>query len=166
MLGTHVLFNDGWVPYAERADWLLDADVALSCQPPHLETRFSFRTRYLDCFWAGLPLVVTAGDELADRIARDDLGAAVPPEDPGATADALEAVLSRGRADYADRLAAVADEFRWSRATRPLREIVTGAAAERRTRSRRRPGHAVRDFTYCTARSVLNRVGLRDWPPQ
>jgi glycosyltransferase involved in cell wall biosynthesis len=166
VLGTHVLFNEGWVPYAERADWLLDADVALACHRPHLETRFSFRTRYLDCFWAGLPLVVTAGDELADRIARDDLGIAVSGVDPSATARALEQVLDRGRAAYADRIAAVADEYRWTRVVEPLREIVASPSPGPRSRSPRRPGTVFRDLSYRTARSVLNRIGIRDWPPQ
>src|SRR5680860_1134799 len=43
LLDRTVLFNDSWVPYAERGDWLLDADCALSSHVEHLETRFAFR---------------------------------------------------------------------------------------------------------------------------
>ena len=77
LLGDGVLFHEQWLTYDERADWLLDAACAVSCHDRHLETHFAFRTRYLDCFWAGLPLVVTEGDVLADRVAREGLGATV-----------------------------------------------------------------------------------------
>jgi glycosyltransferase involved in cell wall biosynthesis len=166
VLDTHVLFHDGWVAYDERADWLLDADVALSCYRSHLETRFSFRTRYLDCFWSGLPLVVTQGDDLARTIVENDLGFAVPEADPSATADALEAVLDRGKASYAAQMRATAQSFKWSHVVRPLREIVATSPPRMRTRSPRRPGHVVRDAGYCAVRSVLNRAGIKEWPPQ
>ena len=59
-----VFFNFGWVPYAERGRYLLDADVAVSAHFDDIETRFAFRTRLLDCLWAGLPVVTTRGDTL------------------------------------------------------------------------------------------------------
>jgi hypothetical protein len=78
MLGSGVIFNDTWVPYEHRDGWLMAADCALSTHLEHLETRFSSRTRLLDCFWARLPIVCTGGDELADRVERENLGAVVP----------------------------------------------------------------------------------------
>jgi hypothetical protein len=54
-----VFFND-WVPYARRADFLLDSDVGLSLHNDHLETAYAFRTRVLDYFWAGLLVIGTA----------------------------------------------------------------------------------------------------------
>ena len=42
LLDRIVLFNDEWVPYEERADWLLEADCAFSTHDDHLETRFAF----------------------------------------------------------------------------------------------------------------------------
>jgi glycosyltransferase involved in cell wall biosynthesis len=119
-LGSSVHFHDGWVPYAERAAWLTQADCALSCQRDHLETRFAFRTRILDCFWAGLPVVCTEGDDLADYIARHDLGQACPAENVGAVGDTLERVLDRGRAAYADALAQAALAHSWPIVARPL----------------------------------------------
>ena len=55
----------------KRADWLLEADCAISTHEDHLETRFAFRTRLLDCFWSALPVVCTGGDELADLVERE-----------------------------------------------------------------------------------------------
>ena len=42
LLDRHVFFNTEWVPYAERGDWLLEADCAISTHVEHLETRFAF----------------------------------------------------------------------------------------------------------------------------
>jgi glycosyltransferase involved in cell wall biosynthesis len=166
LLDRNVFFNDGWVSYDERADWLLEAGCAVSCHLPSLETRFSWRTRYLDCFWAGLPVVCTRGEVLADRVERDDLGATVPERDPAALAGALERVLDRGRDAYAPHLAAVADELRWSRATEPLVRFVCDAPLAERLGAgrRRRPAHALRDTAYRAMRTPLNAIGKRDWP--
>ena len=120
VLDRTVLFHGGWVPYEERATWLAQADCAISTHREHLETRFAFRTRLLDCFWAGLPVVCTEGDDLANRVAREQLGATVAPGDPIAAAGALERVLDRGRAHYAQALARAAADHAWERVARPL----------------------------------------------
>jgi glycosyltransferase involved in cell wall biosynthesis len=124
-LDAPVHFHDGWIPYADRATWLTEADCAISTQRDHLETRFAFRTRLLDCFWAGLPVVCTAGDDLADHVERQGLGVTVPPGDVAAAAAAIARVLDRGRASYAPALAAAAADFAWPVAARPLVEWVT-----------------------------------------
>jgi glycosyltransferase involved in cell wall biosynthesis len=123
-LAAPVTFRSGWIPYAERATWLTQADCAISTHREHLETRFAFRTRILDCFWAGLPVVCTEGDDLADRVDRDALGVAVPPGDVAATADAIERVLDRGRGAYEAPLREAAAAFAWPVVARPLVEWV------------------------------------------
>ncbi|MDX6655753.1 MAG: hypothetical protein QOH62_546, partial [Solirubrobacteraceae bacterium] len=125
LLDSVVFFNDGWVPYAQRANWLLDASCALSTHGDHLETRFAFRTRLLDCLWAGLPVVCTSGDDLSDRVERDGLGAAVPAGSPEAAAAALERVLERGREAYAAQLAAAARDYTWERVAEPIARWIT-----------------------------------------
>ncbi|MBK9112806.1 MAG: glycosyltransferase [Nitrospira sp.] len=47
-----VFFND-WVAYEDRENFLLEADLGLNIHRDNLETRFSFRTRMMDYFWAG-----------------------------------------------------------------------------------------------------------------
>jgi len=170
LLGRVVHFNDGWVPYAQRGAWLLQADCAATAHHDHLETRFSHRTRLLDCLWAGLPVVCTRGDELAERVEREGLGATVAPENPAALAAALARVLDSGRGAYAERLAAAAGELRWSRVAAPLARLAAaregseplGARAGRRRP--RSPALRGRDAAYVAARSVLNAAGRRDWP--
>lgn len=46
----YVFFND-WVPYEERQNYLLEANIGVTTYSDNLETRFSFRTRILDYLW-------------------------------------------------------------------------------------------------------------------
>lgn len=125
LTGTHVFFNDGWVPYERRADFLLDADVGVSCHFTNIETEFSFRTRILDYLWAGLPIVSTAGDSFAALVEAEDLGLVVPPEDVDALAAALVAVLTDAVANrrFRDNVARVAQDFTWPVVLEPLAEV-------------------------------------------
>jgi glycosyltransferase involved in cell wall biosynthesis len=125
LLDRIVFFNDAWVPYAHRSAWLLEADCAVSTHLDHLETRFAFRTRLLDCLWAGLPVVCTAGDELAERIVHRDLGAVARPGDARGLAEALERVLGRGKESYGAALSAAAAELSWPEVAGPLIRYVT-----------------------------------------
>lgn len=120
--GRSVFFTHSWVPYAERQDFLLDADVGVSCHLDHVETAFSFRTRILDYLWAGLPVVCTEGDSFGDLVTARGLGAAVPPGDVDALAAALARVLDDpALAEQCRRnVAAVVPEFEWSRGLDPL----------------------------------------------
>lgn len=131
-VGLPVFFNDTWVPYADRAGWLLEADCAVSLHHEHLETRFSSRTRLLDCFWGGLPVVCTRGDEFAERIERDQLGATVAAGDIAGAAQALAAVLDRGRAAHAPALARAAADHAWERVAAPLVAMVNAGGAPER----------------------------------
>jgi glycosyltransferase involved in cell wall biosynthesis len=120
--GRQVLFADGWVPYDERAGWLAAAEIGVTTHLPHLETEFSFRTRVLDYLWAGLPVVTTAGDVMAELVAAEGLGAVVPPRDPAALATALDGLLSDPvrRSAAAAASARVAERYRWPLVAAPL----------------------------------------------
>jgi glycosyltransferase involved in cell wall biosynthesis len=122
LTGRHVFFNDGWVPYADRQNWLLDADCGVTTHFHHVETTFAFRTRVLDYLWASLPIVTTDGDSFADLIRRERLGVVVPPNDAGALADALDRVLydTEFAAGCRERIAAVRERFTWERVLAPL----------------------------------------------
>ncbi|MFT5222703.1 MAG: GT2 family glycosyltransferase/glycosyltransferase involved in cell wall biosynthesis, partial [Glaciecola sp.] len=78
VLDKHVFLHDGWVPYEERANWLGDAHVGVSTHFRSIETELSYRTRMLDYFWAGLPVLCTEGDAIAEDVARLGLGEVVP----------------------------------------------------------------------------------------
>ncbi|MBX5493074.1 MAG: glycosyltransferase, partial [Chloroflexi bacterium] len=121
LLDRSVFFLD-WVPYAERGAYLLEADLGVSLHRAGIETHFAFRSRLLDCFWAGLPLLCTHGDTLADMVAAEGLGRVVPPGDAAAVATAVLELLAEPdlRARLASRFAAVAAAHTWDRAVAPL----------------------------------------------
>jgi len=121
LTGQHVFFNPGWVPYERRADYLLDADVAVSTHLDHLETRYSFRSRVLDYLWAGLPMVLTAGDVLAEEVAAAGLGVTVAAGDVAGLEQALERVLSAPASR--PHFAVLAERHTWERAAQPLLEF-------------------------------------------
>lgn len=164
LAGESVFFNDGWVAYEERAAWLSSANCVISTHTDHLETRFAFRTRMLDAFWAELPIVCTEGDDLADRVSREDLGVTMPAGDYLAVAAALERVLSNGREHYRPQLSAAGAEQRWSRVAEPLVrwvcDPVVGAAPRLRVRGIRR----LRSSLFDTALSTLGRLGISRLP--
>jgi hypothetical protein len=123
VLDKSVFFNDRWVPYQERVDYLLESDLGASANIPHIETHFSFRTRILDCVWAGLPVVATDGDPLSDLVDARGLGLVTPSGDAGAYASAVERLLDDAEllGSCRENLAAAAEEFRWSRVAEPIR---------------------------------------------
>ncbi|OXM44210.1 glycosyltransferase [Amycolatopsis alba] len=125
LTGKHVFFNQHWVPYEERQNWLLDANCGVTTHYEHVETTFAFRTRVLDYLWAGLPIVTTDGDSFADLVREEKLGVVVPAEDVDALADALEKALydEEFAAGCVERMAAVAQRYAWPEALKPLVEF-------------------------------------------
>ncbi len=116
-----VFFND-WVAYEDRENFLLEADLGLNIHRDNLETRFSFRTRMMDYFWAGLPIITTEGDPLSDLVKQNQLGLTVPCGD----AEALAHAILRAADDQATRQTrklnclATAKEFSWDRVFEPV----------------------------------------------
>lgn len=122
LLDRTVFLHPGWVPYDERHAWLGGADVGVSTHHPHLETEFSYRTRVVDYLAAGLPVVTTDGDALADLVRAAGCGVVVPPHDPAALASALagladDAVTRRAQSDRARSAAAA---LAWDSVAAPL----------------------------------------------
>jgi glycosyltransferase involved in cell wall biosynthesis len=136
LLGSVVHFHEGWIPYAARGAWLTEAACAISTHGEHIESRFAYRTRLLDCFWAGLPIVCTSGDDLAERVDREGLGEVAPPGDVDSLSAALVRVLERGRDAYAASLRAAAERQTWPKVAEPLVRWTTQPAP------RVRPGEA------------------------
>jgi glycosyltransferase involved in cell wall biosynthesis len=122
LTGKHVFFRT-WTPYEVRQNTYLEATAAVSLHHAHLESRFSFRTRVLDCIWATVPILGTEGDVLAELVDDEGLGITVRPGDVEGVADALAALAGDrdGVTTLArTRLAAVAPRFEWATAAAPL----------------------------------------------
>lgn len=121
ILNSHVFFND-WVPYEERQNYLLEADVGVSLHVDQVETRFSFRTRVLDYIWAGLPMVLAAGDSMSDLVQEHGLGILVPPCDVDALAAALRTILAHPdpRGAYGPSFERLCALLTWEKVAAPL----------------------------------------------
>lgn len=126
VLDTAVHFNDSWVDFSDRQNYLTEADAGVSTHHAHVETTYSFRTRILDYLWAGLPMVVTKGDHFAELIETEGLGVAVDAGDVDALADALERVLFD--AEFAERarenVQRVREHYAWDTVLEPLVNFV------------------------------------------
>ncbi|MFN8654791.1 MAG: glycosyltransferase family 4 protein [Candidatus Obscuribacterales bacterium] len=125
LLDKHVFFCETWTPYAQRVNYLLDADAAVSAHFDVLETRFSFRTRILDYLWAGLPVLSTRGDQLADDIQEMNAGVSLPFEDVGAWAEAIKRLIEDRELTktFAENSKQLARKYRWDQVVSPLRQF-------------------------------------------
>ncbi len=76
----------------------------------------------LDYFWAGLPVIATRGDVLADLVEADGLGATAPAADDEALAGAMVSLLGDPPPSMQPlrAFAAMAPALRWSRVVEPL----------------------------------------------
>jgi hypothetical protein len=121
LLGHQVHFAE-WLPVEKWRSCLLEADIGLSFHAANIETRYAFRTRLLDYFWAGLPIVTAKGDVLSDQVVAHGLGYAVEPGDAEALSKALIALLDepQARSRRQEAFREVSEQFRWERITEPL----------------------------------------------
>ena len=122
LTGRNVFFQEGWVPYERIDDYLAEADASVCLGYETVESRFAFRTRYVDCFRARIPLLCTRGDVLAERVENDPLGITVPERNVDAVVAGIERLMDD--AEFAgkcrSRLEAIADELSWDTAVEPL----------------------------------------------
>jgi glycosyltransferase involved in cell wall biosynthesis len=121
VLDRSVFFFDEWVPFAERAAYLRDADLGLTLHRDAEEAALAARARYMDYLWAGLPCVLGRGDETAADFERAGFARLV---DPGSAEDAAAAILAAlepatlAAAGTAGRH--LAEALQWDRVAEPL----------------------------------------------
>ena len=120
--GHSVHFIEDYIPYGERGRYLAECDAAVSTHRANLESRFAYRTRLLDCIWAGLPIVCTEGDVMAEMVTRYEFGIVVPAGDAEALAGALERICMDAEfaATCRTRVVESSHLFRWGDAVEPL----------------------------------------------
>ncbi|MDQ6603609.1 MAG: glycosyltransferase [Chloroflexota bacterium] len=119
---SHVFFNDRWVPYDDRANYLLEADVGLSLHLATLETRFAFRTRVLDYLWSGLVPVVNDGDTIAELVRENNVGRVVAIGDDAALANTIADLIDHPdeRRALSARCRELAASHTWEDASKPI----------------------------------------------
>jgi glycosyltransferase involved in cell wall biosynthesis len=125
LYGRSVLFNTEWVPYSDRQNYLLEADLGICLHHDTLETRLAFRTRLLDYVWTGLPVVATSGDTLSEEMHSEGLARTVAPGAERAVADAILELLGTAdsRARMRPRFEAMAARYTWDVVASPLVEF-------------------------------------------
>lgn len=165
LTGVNVFFNETWVPYEQRQNYLLDADLGVSTHFQHVETTFSFRTRILDYLWAGLPIVSTEGDSFGDLITKEGLGASVAEKDQEGLVSALdrllfddeEAGIARGNVQRIRR------EFTWEVVLQPLVEFCRNPvlAADRVTPQRKKSKAQTSLSVKSGGQRSSNHTGIR-----
>ena len=152
-----VVFADEWVPYRERWSYLADSDLAVCAHFDSPETRMSFRTRFLDHLWAGLPTVCTAGGVLSDVLSAAGAARTVPAHDEAAWAQALSQLAGDAatRAQMGQAAHELAADYTWERVSRPAVALVADLVAGR-VGPRERPGWG--DTAAYLAVAVENRL--------
>ena len=162
LLGTHVILNEGWLPYDASGKAMLEADIGVSTYYENLETHFSYRTRVIDFLWAGIPTVTTRGDVLAEMVEARGLGFAVPERDEDALTEALARLLDDPdlRARCRASIATTRAELSWERAMAPLVAFCRDPRATARGKWFRAPDIASRTARYLHAR-VMEKAKSR-----
>lgn len=158
LTGRTVFFND-WVSYEDRENYLIESDAAVSLHFDHLETKYSFRTRILDCIWASLPVITTGGDSLSELVESRRLGVTVPPEDVAATKAAILRLIDDAGFNAACRknLKREAGAYKWSQVTKPLAAFCD---APYKTRGPQDPNGRPESF-FGRAKRVSRSLGSR-----
>ncbi|HQX08903.1 MAG TPA: glycosyltransferase [Thermoflexales bacterium] len=123
-LKASVFFCD-WVPYQDRDAYLLEADIGVSLSIDSIENRFAVRARLLDYLWAGLPSVVTSGDDYAQLLQNAGLAEVVRPGDAAETAQAILRQLARPTQPRPPAPGSHA-KLRWSELVAPIADVLSG----------------------------------------
>lgn len=122
LLGTSVFFNEQRVTPDRLGPWLEHCTAGIMGNLPTLESRLSWRTRYLDLLWAGRPLVASGRDPLAGIMERSGAALLAPEGNPSALADAIRgfASIDARWIDACSRSKRLGDTMRWSEVVRPF----------------------------------------------
>jgi hypothetical protein len=135
MTNSSVFFVEEWVNYDDRAQFLLNADFGVSAHKEHIETQFSFRTRLLDHFWAGLPTISTTGDALTEVIESNKAGLTVQVSDIDGWVNALSKMISDEslRKTFKTNALGLSQNYTWNKVLQPLYKFIKTAtpAADR-----------------------------------
>jgi glycosyltransferase involved in cell wall biosynthesis len=118
-----------WVPFHERGDWYLDADLICFANQPGMENLLAWRTRVVDYLWTRTPLATNGGDPLSEEMIAAGAAVRVDATDPAALAATLAATLGDATKLAAMRKAAdaIREKYLWSNAVRPLADVLRGS---------------------------------------
>lgn len=119
---SSVFFNQNWIPYEDRENYLLEADLGITLHYNNLETRYAFRTRVLDYLWANLPVITSEGDTMSALVETHNLGRVVPYQNAEEVARTIVGLLDSPN-DYLQcqkNIDSIKAELTWENAMQPL----------------------------------------------
>ncbi|MGI8554054.1 MAG: glycosyltransferase family 4 protein [Dehalococcoidia bacterium] len=153
--GQSIFFNDGWLPFEDSGDAMLEADLGVSTYYDTLETHLSYRTRLVDFIWAGLPFVCTRGDLIAEQVQHEGLGLTVTERDVAGLTAALHRLLNDEalRASCRAALESARERMTWERQMAPLVDLLRRNAPVAQSKSMRGPMALLRTAQYLNART-------------
>lgn len=73
-----------WVPFHERGNWYLDADLICFANQPGMENLLAWRTRVVDYLWTRTPLATNGGDPLSEEMIAAGAAVRIDATDPAA----------------------------------------------------------------------------------
>jgi glycosyltransferase involved in cell wall biosynthesis len=125
LYNKNIFFNK-WVSYEDRQNFLLESDIGISAHPPHIETRFSFRTRMLDYIWANLPIITTEGDWSGELVEKNHLGKVIYYNDYLGWARAIIDMIDNTTiySNYKRNVYKQVNNYVWSNVVKPLKEYL------------------------------------------
>ena len=90
---------------------------------------FSFRTRILDYFWTGLPVITTKGDTLADLIEENKAGLTVAVLDVDGWANAINELFTNNQkfTEFKNNSKKISTNYYWKEVLKPLYKFVQTA---------------------------------------
>jgi glycosyltransferase involved in cell wall biosynthesis len=141
------------VPYSELLNWTASADIGLIVNPPEysLSVRMSLPNKLFEYLMAGLPVLASPLEAVADTIRTYDVGRVVPsftPKDIGMTINSMLAdpvALARMRCNAQD---AVKQDLCWEKEKRQLLRLYADILAIRNTAGTVREISANPDTTF------------------
>jgi GT2 family glycosyltransferase len=120
LLDRYVFLGDQ-IPYDDRGNYLMEADLAISIRRPGLESRFASDRCLVDCIWAGLPAIGTAGDPLSETMVKYGLARTVPARRSDLLATTIVEMLADEARDRVDEeVQTLRDKLCWIRNVEPI----------------------------------------------
>jgi len=116
------------VPYAELLDWTASADIGLNVLPPDysLSIRWCLPNKLFEYLMAGLPVLTSQLDAVADVIKTHDVGQVVSSLDPAEVGAAITSMLADPGVlarMHLNALDTAREEFNWEKERRHLTHL-------------------------------------------
>jgi glycosyltransferase involved in cell wall biosynthesis len=125
MLDKNIFFID-WIPYEERNNWYMEADIVINLHHKTRETIYSWRTRIVDFIWGEVLILSTGGDEATEYLAKKNAAVLLNENTEEEIIEKIKDIFGKREliAQIKKNLKKVKEEFYWERITKGLAGFV------------------------------------------